>query len=273
MGAGHAAVDAAIDIRRRLTRVPVAVPTAPIGFVSQNGQTPLLARLAATLAAAEADEAVRAVVLTGGPDCFAAGADIGELVDKDEAAATADPRVAYWAAIRGFAKPMVGAVNGWCGGGGNELAMACDIVVAGDNASFGQPEINLALLPGAGGTQLLPRLVGRPLAMKIVLSGMPLRAAEALAAGLVAELVPTAETIARALELATHIAEKSSLALRLAKAAVRVAYELPLAEGLALERGMLESILINPGAKSLPDREGEQLGVGRAGRGAEVTVT
>ena len=198
--------------------------------------TSLLARLAATLAAAEADEAVRAVVLTGGPDCFAVGADIGELVDKDEAAATADPRVAHWAAIRGFAKPLVAAVNGWCGGGGNELAMACDIVIAGDNASFGQPEINLALLPGAGGTQLLPRLVGRPLAMKMVLAGTPIRATEALAAGLVTELVPAAETITRALELAAKIAEKSPLALRLAKAAVRAAYELPLAEGLALER-------------------------------------
>jgi len=198
--------------------------------------TPLLARLAATLAAAEVDAAVRAVVLTGGPDCFAAGAEIGELVDKDEAAATADPRVAHWTAIRGFAKPLVAAVNGWCGGGGNELAMACDIVVAGDNASFCQPEINLALLPGAGGTQLLPRLVGRPLAMKMVLAGTPIPAAEALAAGLVAELVPAAETIARALELAAQIAEKSPLALRLAKAAVRAAYELPLAEGLALER-------------------------------------
>ena len=198
--------------------------------------TSLLTRLAATLAAAEADKAVRAVVLTGGPDCFAAGADIGELVDKDEAAATADPRVAHWAAIRGFAKPLVAAVNGWCGGGGNELAMACDIVIAGDNASFGQPEINLALLPGAGGTQLLPRLVGRPLAMKMVLAGTPIRATEALAAGLVTELVPAAETITRALELAAKIAEKSPLALRLANAAVRAAYELPLAEGLALER-------------------------------------
>jgi len=198
--------------------------------------TPLLARLAATLDAAEADEAVRAVVLTGGADCFAAGADIGELVDKDEAAATADPRVAHWAAIRGFAKPLVAAVNGWCGGGGNELAMACDIVIAGDNASFGQPEINLALLLGAGGTQLLPRLVGRPLAMKMVLAGAPIRATEALAAGLVTELVPAAETITRALELAAIISEKSPLALRLAKAAVRAAYELPLAEGLVLER-------------------------------------
>jgi enoyl-CoA hydratase len=198
--------------------------------------TPLLARLAATLAAAEDDETVRSVVLTGGPDCFAAGADIGELADKDEAAAAADPRVGHWAAIRRFAKPLIAAVNGWCLGGGNELAMACDIVIAGDNASFGQPEINLAILPGAGGTQLLPRLVGKPLAMKLILSGAPLSAAEALAAGLVAELVPAAETIGRALDLAARIAEKSPLALRLSKQAVLAAYDLPLADGLAFER-------------------------------------
>ncbi len=198
--------------------------------------TPLLARLAATLAAADGDERARCVVLTGGPDCFAAGADIGELADKDEAAARADPRVGHWAAIRRFAKPLIAAVNGYCLGGGNELAMACDIVIAGDKATFGQPEINLALLPGAGGTQLLPRLVGRSLAMKLVLSGAPLSAEDALAAGLAAELVPAAETIGRALELAARIAEKSPLALRLAKQAVLAAYELPLADGLAFER-------------------------------------
>ena len=198
--------------------------------------TPLLARLAATLAAADGDEMVRCVVLTGGPDCFAAGADIGELADKDEAAARADPRVGHWASIRRFAKPLIAAVNGYCLGGGNELAMACDIVIAGDKASFGQPEINLAILPGAGGTQLLPRLVGRSLAMKLVLSGAPLSAEEALAAGLAAELVPAAETIGRALDLAARIAEKSPLALSLAKQAVLAAYELPLADGLAFER-------------------------------------
>jgi len=198
--------------------------------------TPLLGMVAATLAEAEQDEAVRAVVLTGGPDCFAAGADIGELADKDEAGAEADPRVAHWETIRRFPKPLIAAVNGWCLGGGNELAMACDTVIAGDNASFGQPEINLALLPGAGGTQLLPRLVGKPLAMKLILSGKPLSAAEAVAAGLAAELAPAAQTIGRALELAARIAEKSPLALRLAKQAVLAAYELPLADGLALER-------------------------------------
>jgi enoyl-CoA hydratase len=204
---------------------------------ARNGlTTPLLARLAATLATAEAEEAVCAVVITGGPDCFAAGADIRELIDKDEAAAIADPRVAHWAAIRGFAKPLVAAVNGVCLGGGNELAMACDIVIAGDNAIFGQPEINLALLPGAAGTQLLPRLVGRPVAMKMILAGMPISAAQALAAGLVAEVVHAQETIPRAIELALRIAEKSPLAVRLAKAAVRAAYELPLTEGLTLER-------------------------------------
>jgi enoyl-CoA hydratase len=198
--------------------------------------TRLLGLIAETLAEAEADEALRCVVLTGGPDCFAAGADIGEIADKDEAAAVSDPRVAHWEAIRRFGKPLIAAVNGWCLGGGNELAMACDIVIAGDKASFGQPEINLALLPGAGGTQLLPRLVGKPLAMKLVLSGMPLGAAEAVAAGLAAELVPAAETVDRALQLAARIAEKSPLALRLAKQAVLAAYELPLADGLAFER-------------------------------------
>src|SRR5262245_57706571 len=182
--------------------------------------TPLLAALAGALAEAEADAALRCVVLTGGPDCFAAGADIGELAEKDGIGALSDPRAAHWSAVRRFPKPLIAAVNGWCLGGGNELVLACDIVIAGEGASFGQPEVNLGVLPGAGGTQLLPRFLGKSVTMKLVLGGAPIAAAEALACGLVAEVVPAADTIARALDLAGRIATKPPLAVRLAKEAV-----------------------------------------------------
>ena len=198
--------------------------------------TTMLGEIAAALAAFAEDEEVRAVVLTGGEKVFAAGADLREMAEKTVVDVLDDPRAGHWRAIARFPKPLIAAVNGYALGGGCELAMHADIIIAGRGARFGQPEVNLGIIPGAGGTQRLTQLVGKSLAMKLVLSGEFLSGEEALRAGLAAELTEDAETIPRAVELAARIAEKPPLAVRLAKEAVRQASEALLAQGLAFER-------------------------------------
>ncbi len=198
--------------------------------------TAMLTELADTLEGFAADEGVRCVVVTGGPDVFAAGADLNEVAALERTEALDNPRMAQWDRIAAFPKPLVAAVNGYALGGGNELAMVCDIVIAGEAAIFGQPEVRVGLLPGAGGTQRLPRFVGKSLAMKMVLAGEPIDAPAALAAGLVAEVVPADATIARALELAGTIAQRAPVAVRLAKEAVLAAEQNALNAGLAFER-------------------------------------
>lgn len=198
--------------------------------------TPLLSEVARALEAAAADDAVRCVVITGGEKIFAAGADINELAGKTEADAIADPRPALWASIRAFAKPLVAAVNGWCLGAGCELLMCCDLSVSARDARFGQPETNLGIIPGAGGTATLPRLVGRTAAMKMVLLGEAITAEEAQALGLVAEVVEPDHVEARSLEMAAAIAGRAPVAMRQAKAMVRAAFELPQSDHLAAER-------------------------------------
>ncbi|SDX71942.1 enoyl-CoA hydratase [Collimonas sp. OK242] len=195
-----------------------------------------LREIGVALRGATDDDAVRAVVITGGEKIFAAGADIKEMAQLGPIDALTDIRPEYWKAIAAFHKPLLAAVNGYALGAGCELAMHADIVVAGAGARFGQPEINLGTIPGAGGTQRLIRTVGKPLAMKMVLSGEMIDAAAALAAGLVAEVTPDGQTIARALALAEVIAGKSPLAVRLAKEAMLKSFELGLESGLNLER-------------------------------------
>lgn len=199
-------------------------------------RTILLAEIAEVLELAGNDEQTRAVVITGGADVFAAGADIKELAALDAIGVLNDPRPKYWRLIASFPKPLIAAVNGYALGGGCELAMHADIVVAGENAKFGQPEINLGIIPGAGGTQRLIRTVGKSLAMKMVLAGEMIDAHTALACGLVAEVTPPEQTIGRAVQLAAAIAAKSPLAVRLAKEAMLKAFELPLEGGLSIER-------------------------------------
>ncbi len=196
----------------------------------------LLKQLAAALSEAAATDAVRCVLLTGGPKVFAAGADIHEMAAHDAVSIQQDERPGYWKSIREFPKPLVAAVNGYCLGGGNELAMHADIVVAGENARFGQPEINLGIMPGAGGTQRLLHAAGKAQTLKMVLTGEMISAADALRMGLVAEVTPDAETETRALDLARTIAAKAPLAARLAKEAVLKAYEMPLSAALDHER-------------------------------------
>ncbi|MGD9536626.1 MAG: enoyl-CoA hydratase-related protein [Alphaproteobacteria bacterium] len=198
--------------------------------------TPLLGAVAAALAEAAGDGAVACAVLTGGPQVFAAGADINELAVKTPVMAETEVRGQHWATIRVFPKPLIAAIEGFCLGGGLELALCADIVVAGEGARFGTPEINLGIMPGGGGTQWLPRIVGKSLAMKMVLSGQPIGAEEALAAGLIAELAPAGEATARALALAETIAAKPAFALRIAKDAVLKAYSTAFNDGLAYER-------------------------------------
>ena len=198
----------------------------------------LMAELVRHLTQADADPATRAIVLTGGPIVFAAGADVKEMASHDAVSILSDPRAGAWKAIRETVTPLVGAVNGFCLGGGCELAMACDILIAGESARFGQPEINLGIIPGAGGTQRLPRTIGRSRAMQMVLTGDFMSASEARTLGLVSEVVPPEITIRRAIEVASAIAAKPPLAVHAAKQAVRAAEELPLAEGLRLERAL-----------------------------------
>ena len=187
----------------------------------------LMQQLQDALSAAAEDEDVRCVVITGGDTVFSAGADIKELAKRTSAAAIVDVRPNLWDRIRKFPKPLIAAVNGYALGGGCELAMLCDITVAGAGAAFGQPEVNLGILPAAGGTQRLVRLAGRQLAMKWVMTGAHIEAREARAAGVVAEVVADDQTLERALALAGVIAEKPPLAVGLAKELLNAAQDAP----------------------------------------------
>jgi len=186
------------------------------------------------------DDAVGVVVITGAGDkSFIAGADIKEFEGRsplDQREAMRFPRI--FDAMATFPKPVIAMINGFCLGGGCELAMSCDLRIASDRARFGQPEINLGLIPGGGGTQRLPRLVGLGQAMKIVLTGDLLGAEEALRIGLVDEVVPHVELRAKTLELAAKIAAKSPLTLRVAKEAVRASQRLAIEEGILYERDL-----------------------------------
>jgi enoyl-CoA hydratase len=199
-------------------------------------RTQTLREIAAELARAMADDALRAVVLTGGEKYFAAGADIREMAPLGPVEILGHERGRHWRSIQAFGKPLIAAVNGYALGGGCELALCADIVLAGTNAQFGQPEINLGMIPGAGGTQRLTRVVGKALAMQMVLTGVPIDAQRALAAGIVASVDEPERTLARAIEIAVAIAAKPALAVRMAKESVLRAFEAPLSEALAAER-------------------------------------
>ncbi len=192
------------------------------------------------LESCRSDGDVRVVVLTGAGDkAFIAGADITEFATRTPAEQYRTSRMpSVYQAADEFPKPLIAMINGLCLGGGNELAMACDIRIASERARFGQPEINLGIIPGGGGTQRLPRLVGLGTAFKMIYSGQMVDAAEALRIGLVDEVVPPAELRARTLALAEAIASKSPVALQLAKEAIRSSVRAPLDEGLRHEQGL-----------------------------------
>jgi enoyl-CoA hydratase len=199
-----------------------------------NGQ--VMDALCVALEELDRDAAVRAIVVTGNERAFAAGADIGEMADATPIEMLVTNRIGQWDRIRKVSKPVIAAVNGWALGGGCELAMTLDIIVAGEGAKFGQPEINIGVIPGAGGTQRLTRAIGKSKAMRMILTGEPITARAAEAAGLVAVVTEDELVVTDALALAAAIATKGPLALRMAKEAVNAAYEMSLTDALAHER-------------------------------------
>jgi enoyl-CoA hydratase len=196
----------------------------------------LLSELVRCLRDAERDTSVGCVVLSGRGRAFSAGADIADQHEHGEEVVFHPGRLDDWREIENFPKPLVAAATGYVLGGGNELAMMADIIIAGDDARFGQPEIKIGIFPGDGGTQRLVRAVGKSLAMQMILTGEPISAETALRAGLVSEVVPSNEAAGRAVELAACIARYSPIATRAAKQSVLQAFQSPLAEGLAFER-------------------------------------
>ncbi|MDI3340466.1 MAG: enoyl-CoA hydratase-related protein [Sphaerobacter sp.] len=196
----------------------------------------LMRELVKAAEAFDADDEVGAIVLTGNEAAFAAGADVTEMDGAGVAGMLGGYRFDEWERLRRVRTPLIAAVSGWALGGGCELAMLCDIIVASETARFGQPEISLGLMPGAGGTQRLTRQVGKYLAMEMVLAGRQLTAAEAQRFGLVNRVVPVESYLDAALELARTVAAQAPLAVRLAKEAVLRAQDVPLEAGLAHER-------------------------------------
>ena len=199
----------------------------------------LMDELVGRLAELDRDEAVRCIVLGGSERAFAAGADIGELAQSSAIDLFYQRRVERWDAIRSLWTPLVAAVSGFCLGGGCELAMSCDLIVASETAQFGQPETTLGIIPGAGGTQRLSRAVGKALAMDVILSGRRLTADEALRAGLVSRVVAREAWLDEAKRVARDIAAKGPVATRLAKECVDRAYETTLQAGVEAERRAL----------------------------------
>ena len=196
----------------------------------------LMADLVDTLEALDLDADVRAIVLTGDERAFAAGADIGEMAEASAVEMQLRPQLARWDRLRKIRKPLIAAVAGFALGGGNELAMICDLIVAAETARFGQPEINLGIIPGAGGTQRLVRAIGKARAMDLVLTGRMMTADEAFAAGLITKVVPSELYLIEAMRLAQEIAAKPPLAVQLAKDAVLKAFDTTLETGLDYER-------------------------------------
>jgi len=204
--------------------------------------TELIAEVAAAVDAFEADAAIGAMVITGSEKAFAAGADIKEMAGKSYMDAFMGDFVAGWDRVAHARKPVIAAVAGFALGGGCELAMQCDLIIAADNARFGQPEIKLGVIPGIGGTQRLTRAVGKAKAMDMILTGRMMDAAEAERSGLVARVVPAAELMTEAMKVADAIAAMSLPSVMVAKEAVNRAFEVSLAEGVVFERRVFHAL-------------------------------
>ncbi len=192
--------------------------------------------LASALDVLECDDAVRCVVLAGGERAFAAGADVNEFASATPVEMLTGYRFTQWERVRKFSKPIIAAVRGFALGGGCELAMACDMIIAGEGTRFGQPEINIGIIPGAGGTQRLTRAAGKARAMELILTGRAFSAAEAHAMGLVTRVVPDEAVLDEAKALAAQIASKPAVAVALAKDAILKAFDTTIEDGLDYER-------------------------------------
>jgi enoyl-CoA hydratase/carnithine racemase len=227
-----------VDTAEGVTLIRLNRPEALNAFNNQ-----LMDDLTAALAVAEADAAVGCIVITGSDKAFAAGADIKEMASKSYAEVYGEDFITRnWEAVTRCRKPVIAAVAGFALGGGCELAMMCDFIIAADNAKFGQPEINLGVSPGAGGTQRLTRFIGKAKAMDMILTGRMMDAAEAERCALVSRVVPLAELIDTAMAAAKKIAALSPNAVKLTKEMVNAAYETPLSQGVMLERRLFHSL-------------------------------
>jgi enoyl-CoA hydratase len=220
--------------RRESERTAIVRLNRPKQLNALNGA--VMDALCEALEELDRDDGVRAIVVTGNERAFAAGADIGEMAEATPIDMLLTNRIGQWDRIRRISKPVIAAVNGWALGGGCELAMTLDLIVAGEGAKFGQPEISIGVIPGAGGTQRLARAVGKSKAMRMVLTGEPMTAREAEASGLVAFVTQDEVVVDDAMALAATMASKSPIALRLAKEAVNAAFEMSLTDALAHER-------------------------------------
>ncbi len=196
----------------------------------------LMAELVKALEAFDRDDAIRVIVLTGGERAFAAGADIKEMSDETTVSIMDKDQFSTWDRIKNVRKPIIAAVSGYALGGGCELVMNCDIIIASETAQFGQPEINLGVIPGAGGTQRLTRVVGKYKAMELILTGRPFTANEAHQLGLVNKVAPVELFLEEAKAMAKEIAKKSPIAVKLAKESIMKTFETTLNEGLQFER-------------------------------------
>jgi len=196
----------------------------------------IMSELVSGLEELDRDAAVNVIILTGGERAFAAGADLAEMSQATPVDLLLGRRFELWDRIRKISKPIIAAVSGYCLGGGNELAMNCDIVVASESASFGQPEVNVGIIPGAGGTQRLPRAVGKYKAMEMILTGKSISADEAYRVGLVNHVVPPESLMEEAKKIATDIASKPPISIRSAKEAILKAQDTTLEVGLEFER-------------------------------------
>lgn len=227
----------------------VEQPAEGVGLVRLNRPRtlnalsgPLMDELMGALAEMDRDPAYRCLIITGNERAFAAGADISEMAQATPAEMMALGFIDRWERLRAIRKPVIAAVSSFALGGGCELALACDLIVASDTAVFGQPEINLGVIPGAGGTQRLARTIGKALTMEMVLNDRRLTAAEAERFGLVNRVVPVAEYLDAAIQLAAEIAARAPVAAQLAKDAVNMALETSLSAGLAYERNLFYAL-------------------------------
>ncbi len=223
--------------------VLVEYPAEGVGLVRLNQPRtfnaltgPLMDELMSALEALDANDDVRCMVITGSDKAFAAGADINEMAQATPVEMMNKAFIARWERLRAIKKPVIAAVSGYALGGGCELALACDMIIASESAVFGQPEINLGVIPGAGGTQRLTRTIGKALTMEMVLNDRRLSAEEAARFGLVNRVVPVDAYVDEAVRLASEIAARAPVAIRLAKDAVNMALETSLSSGLAYER-------------------------------------
>lgn len=235
-----------IVVERR-ERVGLIILNRPKSLNALNRQ--LAEETLAVLRELDADPGIGAIVITGNPRAFAAGADIEEMAEKSFTDFYMDDFLSPWDEVRRISKPIIAAVSGFALGGGCELALLCDFIIASEDAQFGQPEIKLGILPGIGGSQRLARSVGKAMTMDMVLTGRNIGAQEAKEIGLVARVVPKDELMQSALEAAHTIAGYNTPAVKMAKSAVNTAFETPLNEGLRQERLLFQAAFATEGQK------------------------